>query len=318
MKKLLFISSITLTVALNAQVLQTENFDALNTATIVGQGTPSYANLGGAGTDYMVVAGGNTGKGLSISGPATAGASRYLWKGGLDTQWAARAAGNNIIQVEYDYYTGAVSTSTNGGGVELYDSTFGVYLGGLSVENDTKVIYGITTTATVPGLTNLGAGTANVILPANTWVRVGFAYNTTNGTVTFKGPGFNKTVTGTDIAVPFELDYAVQDLGTNAAASTHLFDNLVVTAVATESLLATNDVSLQTEGFEVYPNPATDFLIVKSKTKILAAYIYDMSGIRMDAKIIDGKVNVKNLQKGTYVLGLKTEKGLVSKKFIKK
>lgn len=291
----------------------------------MGQDFPSYAKLNGADADYMVTSTGNGGNGLAITGPATVGnnTSRYLWKDGLDAEWAARTAGNNIIQIEYDYFTGPATTSNNGGGVELYDVTYNKYLGGLTMHQATKNIYGFsmdqTATPAAPQLVNLGTGTANVALPANTWVRLGFAYNATNGNVTYKGPGFYKTVANV-VDAPHEIDFAVQNLaGTNTANSINSFDNLVVKAVATESIfLATSDVSLEADGIDVYPNPATDFLNVTAKTKILSVYIYDMSGVRVNAKIVDGKVDVKNLQTGTYLLGLKTEKGLVTKKFVKK
>lgn len=304
----------------NSQVLQQENFDALNTATIVGQG--GYQKLNGANTDYMVVAA-TPGKNFKIIGAATAGTgtARYLWKDGLDAAWATRTAGNNIIQIEYDFYTGPTSTSNNGGGVELYDSTYNSYLGGLSMQQSNKTIYGIYTTAATVTLTELGAGTpaTSVVLPANTWVRVGFAYNATNGSVTFKGPGFYKTITGTDIKVPFELDYAVQNLlATNTASSDNLFDNLVTRAVATESLLlGTSEAASDDNSISIYPNPVADFINVKGNAKILDVYIYEMSGIRMDAEIIDQKVNVKNLKSGTYFIGFKTDKGFVTKKFSK-
>lgn len=305
----------------NSQVLQQENFDALNTATIVGQG--GYQKLNGANTDYMVVTG-TTGKNFKIIGAATAGTgtARYVWKDGLDAAWAARTAGNNIIQIEYDFFTGPASTSNNGGGIELYDSTYNYYLGGLSMQQSNKTIYGIYTTGATVTLTELGAGTpaTSVVLPANTWVRVGFAYNTTNGTVVFKGPGFYKTITGTDVKVPFELDYAVQNLlSTNTASSDNLFDNMVTKAVATESLLGTSETASSIENsISIFPNPVSDFINVKGNVKILDVYIYEMSGIRMDAEIVDHKVNVKNLKTGTYLIGFKTDKGFVTKKFIKK
>ncbi|SMP03357.1 T9SS type A sorting domain-containing protein [Chryseobacterium profundimaris] len=307
----------------NSQVLQQENFDALNIATIVGQG--GYQKLNGANSDYMVATA-TSGKNLKIIGAATAGtgSARFLWKDGLDAAWASRTAGNNIIQIEYDFFTGPASVSNNAGGIELYDSTYNYYLGGLTMQQSDKTIFGIYTTGATVTLTDLGAGTptpAPVVLPANTWVRVGFAYNTINGTVTFKGPGFYKTISGTDIKVPYEFDYAVQTVvTTNTASSDNLFDNVVAKAVATESLLlATNETSLSPEqDISIYPNPATDFISVKGKAKILSVYIYDMSGIRMDAEMVNNKVSVQNLKVGTYLIGFKTDKGLITKKFSKR
>jgi len=321
-KNLLTLACLGFLTLFNSQVLQQENFDALNTATIVGQG--GYQKLNGTNSDYMVATG-TSGKNLKITGAATAGTgtARFLWKDGLDAAWASRTAGNNIIQIEYDFYTGPASTSNNAGGIELYDSTYNYYLGGLTMQQSNKTIYGIYTTGATITVTDLGAGTtpAPVVLPANTWVRVGFAYNTANGTVTYKGPGFNKTVTSTDIKVPFEFDYAVQTIvATNTASSDNLFDNVVAKAVATESLLlSTNESSLTADqDISIYPNPAIDFINVKGKAKITNVYIYDMSGIRMDAEMRNNKVNVQNLKTGTYMIGFKTDKGLITKKFSKR
>ncbi|MBW8360869.1 MAG: T9SS type A sorting domain-containing protein [Kaistella sp.] len=323
MKKLLLSGVLTFAFAFsNGQILQQENFEALNLGTAIGQGAPAYALFGGAAADYTIITSG-TSKVLQISVPATVDAYRYMWKDGLDVAWSARTSGNNIFQVEYDYFTGPASTSDNGGGVEVIDVPAGKVFAGLSVHHATKTVLGMyTTTAGVNSSTNLGAGAtpAAVVLPPNTWVRMGFAYNSANGTITYKGPGFSKVITGTLLTSPAEIDYAGYDLtGTNAASSVHLIDNMVSRAVATETLLlGTSDVSLASKDISIYPNPAKDFINVSSKVKILAAYIYDMSGIRMDANMEDGKVNVKNLQTGTYLLGLKTDKGLVTKQFIKK
>ncbi|CAD7804986.1 hypothetical protein CHRY9390_01302 [Chryseobacterium aquaeductus] len=311
---------------LNSQILQQENFDALNAGSIVaqlGMGVEPYQIDNGANGDYVVEASGS-GKNLKILCDATNDTSRRLWKDGLDNAWATRTAGNNIIQIEYDYFTGPVSTSNNAGGIELYNDTSEFLLGGLSMQHSNKTLSGIytTTTGTI-GFTDLGTGipAASVVLPANSWVRLGFAYNTLNGTVTYKGPGFYKTITGTAVKVPFQFNYVAQDiLGTNNASSEHLFDNVIVKAVAAETLLLSTNESTPSADYDIsiYPSPATDFINVKSKYKITNIYIYDMSGIRMDAEMNNNKVNVQNLKPGIYLIGLKTDKGLITRKFSKR
>lgn len=310
----------------NCQILYQENFDTLNTGSIVGQvgiGTNPYQNDNGLDSDYLVEIS-PSGKNLKILCDANADTYRYLWKDGLDNAWATRTAGNNIIQIEYDYFTGPVSTSNNVGGIELYDDTFEFRLAGLSMQHNNKTISGLYTTPVGDiQFSNLGSGVpaTPVVLPANSWVRLGFAYNTLNGTVTYKGPGFYKTITATAVQVPFQFNYVVQDIsGTNTASSEHLFDNVTVKAVATETLLlATNESTASSDhDISIYPSPATDFINVKSKSKITDIYIYDMSGIRMNAKINDNKVNIQNLQTGTYLIGFKTDKGLITRKFSKR
>ncbi|OCK50249.1 hypothetical protein BA768_06375 [Chryseobacterium sp. CBo1] len=321
MRRILLSLTLTSSLFATAQVLQQENFDALNIASAIGQSSPVYASLGGANSDYAIVTSG-TGKALQISAPATAEGYRYMWKNGLPAAWTARTSGNNVFQVEFDYFTGPTSTSDNCGGVEVIDAAEEVF-GGILVHHATKTVIGVyTTPAGAVSYTDVGTGTtpAAVTLPVNTWVRIGYAYNTANGTITFKGPGFSKVITGTLVTSPSEIDYAAHDvLETNAAASTHLIDNMLSRAVATESLfLATNDVVLKQHEVSIFPSPATDFITVESKAKILNAYIYDMSGVRSDANFSNGKVDVRKLPTGTYMLGLKTENGLLTKKFTKK
>ncbi len=301
----------------NAQVLQEDNFEALNVGTAVGQN--AYQKYNGTNNDYMIEAG-HGGKVLKIVGSATTGqgASRFFWKDGLDAAWAGRTAGNNIIQVEYDYFTGPTTTNTQGGGLEIYDVDFN-YLGGIVMEQSSKIVIGLYSVAKTTTVESLGVGNANITLPANTWVRLGFAYNVAQGTITFKGPGFNKTITGVDKADPFEMDYAIENLSSsNNASANNFFDNVVVQAVPAQNLLGANDVVINGEDLSIFPNPAQDFVKINTRSKILSIYIYDMAGIRSNATMVDGKVNVKNLQPGVYLLGIKTDKGLVTKKFIKK
>ncbi|MBS1550062.1 MAG: T9SS type A sorting domain-containing protein [Bacteroidetes bacterium] len=320
MKKILFLSATICTAAFtHAQVLQSDNFNSYNVATIIGQGSPAYQKLNGANTDYMVVNSGNASKGFAITGAATAGTStsRYAWKDGLDTAWAGRTVGNNIIQIEFDFFTGPTSTSNNGGGMEMIDE-FENYLGGFTMNQSTKTLYGIYTPNgdTDPTLVNLG--TTPIVLPANTWVRLGWAYNSVTGVITLKGPGFNGTVTG-NVGDPLELDYAVQNLeSTNTANSVSTFDNVMVKAVAVENLLNTSEIQNKEIGFSIYPNPTTDFINIKMKSKYSDVYIYDAAGFRIDAVMVNGKIDVRKLVPGMYMLGVKTESGLVTHKFIKK
>lgn len=323
MKKLLF-SLVLLGTISNAQVLQQENFETLTignvsvdaTGATPGQG--GWSTTGSAVTDFQIINSG-TDKDLRITGaPLNATTSRYMWKNGLDAAWSTRTTGNNIIQVEYDFFTGPATTSLNTVGMELYNTDYSRYLGGLRMDAATKEISGIFTTATgTTSLVTLGA--TPVILPANQWVRVGWAYNSTTGLITFKGPGFDGTITGA-IASVYELDFVMENSATtgNTSSFNAQYDNLIVRAVSTVNILGTNESIIESKDISIYPNPAVDFINISSKVKILAAYIYDMSGIRMDANMVDGKVNVKNLQTGTYLLGLKTDKGLVTKQFIKK
>lgn len=68
----------------------------------------------------------------------------------------------------------------------------------------------------------------------------------------------------------------------------------------------------------LYPNPTSDILNIQSQEKITKAEIYDFTGkLLLQTTVIDKKINVNTLSKGTYFIKLHTEKGIVNSKFIK-
>lgn len=91
-------------------------------------------------------------------------------------------------------------------------------------------------------------------------------------------------------------------------------DDVTVTA---QTILAVSDVNKK--AVSIYPNPATEVLNLNVDSKINSADIYDLAGkLVKSASVADNKVNVKDLQNGTYVLKVNTEAGSTSHKFIKK
>lgn len=73
------------------------------------------------------------------------------------------------------------------------------------------------------------------------------------------------------------------------------------------------------ENIEVYPNPTTDFLNISTDLKVERLKIYDING-RIKVKVENmqfKKVNLQNLDEGTYLLYLETDKRIFVKKVIK-
>lgn len=69
---------------------------------------------------------------------------------------------------------------------------------------------------------------------------------------------------------------------------------------------------------KIYPNPATDILMVQSSEKINEIEVYDISGKKIKVTANENKVNVKNIPSGSYIIKLTTGAGIISKKFIKR
>lgn len=92
-----------------------------------------------------------------------------------------------------------------------------------------------------------------------------------------------------------------------------MVDDFKVTATT----LGTSEVA-DSNSFSVAPNPATDFITVKTKGKVKKVFIYDMTGRIMNAKIEGNTIDVRSLQNGSYIIDIDTSQGKTSQKFIKR
>lgn len=94
-----------------------------------------------------------------------------------------------------------------------------------------------------------------------------------------------------------------------------IITNMVSTTV---TALATNDFIKN--NFTVYPNPATNYLVIKADANIDAQYeIIDINGklLLNDAVESMNPININSLQSGFYFLNIKTNQGKATYKFIK-
>lgn len=103
------------------------------------------------------------------------------------------------------------------------------------------------------------------------------------------------------------------------------WSNITLTLAGVGEVLAVNDVVKAPVSISVYPNPATEYVIVKntSSEKLKMVGVYDMSGKAVKTLLpvkTDGemKINVTDLNSGAYLLLITTEKGKYTEKFIKK
>lgn len=69
---------------------------------------------------------------------------------------------------------------------------------------------------------------------------------------------------------------------------------------------------------ELFPNPATDILSIKTSVKIEEAEIFDISGKKVNVTLNRNTVDVRSLPSGSYMIRIKTETGVITKQFIKK
>jgi hypothetical protein len=357
MKKLLLVILITIASQnIFAQVMISENFSTFtigdvgtdftgvtptdNIFTIANNGTAPTTATNAGNSSFQIVANDiNHGNVLQITGTNGDKGSRQLWYDGFEDQWSFRDAGNDILEVEYDLYTGnTTGASLNTMGLYIYDATRTKILGGFSFNTKTLVLSGVAyfTNASAPignYLFFLGTGAQNLVLQENVWVRLGVSFNKTTGQVRWKGPSINGQVIGAAVGTDPDRTSLVSTSGTtttapiqtNTAAATGLFDNFIIRASATDTLLGVEDIATiaNDTSFLVYPNPATTTIAISSKVNsaITAISITDMNGRIVKNQSYDNltdiDINVSDLSNGMYFVNIATESGNSIQKIMK-
>ncbi len=80
--------------------------------------------------------------------------------------------------------------------------------------------------------------------------------------------------------------------------------------------LAVKDITLNS--WSIYPNPVKDVINVQGLDNVKSLVIFDAVGKKVGQyNNVSNQINVSNLNKGVYVLQINTDKGKISKKFIK-
>lgn len=349
MKKLLLLIFFTLSFqTIKAQLFYNENCTALtvgNVGTDVTGVTPgqggwlTYVAATGLNTDFQVVnVGGVYGNAFQITGSANASNTRWLFKNNLQSLWASRTAGNNILEVEFDYFTGPATTSMNSFRVYLYsDEATSKAIAGMGCSKNAIVStvnyvnnvtgYAYYDNAGTLGYYGFGLATAapyQITFPVNTWIRIGFSYNKTDGKVVWKGPGINGYIQGAAPGLDVkELDILGVAGTSNAVSSTGIFDNFLVRASATDTLLQNDTFDIATTYFSVSPNPANDIVNITNSDNVFvnAISITDLNGRVVKQNSFSNtsnvQVNISDLSSGVYMMNITSDKGSVTKKIIK-
>lgn len=349
MKKLLLLSLVLSASFSNAQLLQSDTFNTLTVGNVgtdftgatpgqggwltsAGNGTAPTTTTNSGNANFQIVADGNgSTNGFVIQGPNGNGGGKYMWKDGLTDSWEARTTGNDIIQVEVDFYTGAATTSTAFTGVYLYNTTGYDLLNGFIYTNNTRLLRGIArlnNAGDVDAYT-VGLATGGMILAPDTWYRLGFGYNTVTGQPTWR----LNTSTGTisiastywaadDVLSPDEVDLAAEASTTNAASYSGKFDNFTVKASATDTLLGAEDIATRTNAFSVFPNPAKNTINVSSYDySINNVKITDINGRvvkNVAASSNEAQIDLSDLSQGVYMVKVTSNEGVSDiKKIVK-
>ena len=310
-----------------------------NIFTLATNGTaPTTATNAGNDNFQIVTNDALHGNVLQITGTNGDKGSRAMWYDGFVDAWEFRDPGNEIIEIEFELYTGnTAGTSVNTKGLFIYDATRTKVLAGYSFNTKTLVLSGVAyfTAATAPignYLFFLNTGGTNLVLPAETWVKLGVSYNKTTGVVRWRGPSHNGQVTGASAGTDPDRASIISTSGTtttgtivtNTAAAIGLFDNFEIRAAATDSLLGIAEtVTVDNNNYSVYPNPATSIITVSSKLSsgITAITLTDVNGRIVKTQnfdsISDVEMNISDVASGMYLMNINSKEGSSTVKFIK-
>ena len=332
-----------------AQIILTEDFSTFTignlgtdiTATTPGQnGWVTLATNGVAGStttnaaneNFQIVDNATTGNALQITGPDGNAGVRLAYQNEFADAFQNREAGNDVVEAEFEFYTGSATASSNTIRVVIYNEGRTQMLSGINFNGETKVISGLAYYNNAGTLGNfifgLGADADNpLILDEDIWVRVGVSYNYATGEFIWKGPGFWIGADGAAVGTEaVEIDVIVSSGNTttitNLAANDFLIDNILVRALPESALLGVEEISAVANEFSVYPNPSNDVVNINVKGSIMnSAEIVDLNGrvvksVKLNG-VSDATINVADLASGVYMLNVSTENGKLTRKVVK-
>ncbi|WP_392437371.1 T9SS type A sorting domain-containing protein [Cruoricaptor ignavus] len=147
---------------------------------------------------------------------------------------------------------------------------------------------------------------------ANKWLN--FKTMATDGKLNYYlGGNLVKTVEN----ILTKRDWTLVKLGHNNAGGTAFIDNA---KHGTFAQLGIFEKNFSAAKISVYPNPATDFISVKTEEVIKLYKIYSADGRKvLEGAKPTGRISVESLAKGSYIFTAKTAGGkMISSKFIKK
>lgn len=343
--KLLFIACLCLSIAAYSQILDSQNFDDLtigNFSEDLDGETPGqggffiFGNNGNAPTtsnnsapsNFQVVGTGNNGtQGAQITSPNGDRGSGFLFKS-MQSQWAAKDEANGIIETEFSFFTGSSTSLAPFLAVIFGDQGLAA---GFRYNPEDRQLSGLAR-LNVPNAVGtynflLGAGNTALILPENTWIKMGFSYDTVSGLVRWKTDSgvsiyFDDPAVVVPNQVPSEIDFYNLGVAGNTVAATYVIDDLTIRATAVDDLLSVDDLAMQSMNVSLFPNPVNDVLTLQTNSSVKKVTIFNTLGQNVftnnSSFVGENDMDVSNLDTGMYIINITTNDGrTITKKFVK-
>jgi len=123
------------------------------------------------------------------------------------------------------------------------------------------------------------------------------------------------SVTATNASIIYTIGEVNVQETTNA--NIQISEGFINTSIA--EALGLENLNLATIHLEIYPNPTSNILNIKSDLNFETYYLFDSNGKKLkENKLINKQISIQNLAKGSYFLGLKINGKIATKKIIKK
>ena len=349
MKKQLLISIVILfaVIKTQAQVLYNETFDTYTlgnlgtdpTGVVPGQG--GWLTTKATNANYSIIAEPNRGNVLSMftnTPIQDINKAFEVKKEGLKALINQKNAGNEVLKVEFDFYTGTqsmVSGTANSFNVIFYTDK--------PVVLNEKELFHFHINHSVGAINfmyNNGAAIRTILnnttyLNFNTWYTILVYLDYKNKAIYLEMPAlklirkgdFLLNAASTNIAQDFKIDAIRLYMDTHSIINNNKresrFDNFKITALkdVPAYVLSTNE--FLNEQFNVYPNPATNVVNISNSATIAVnkVVLYDVSGKLLKEETYNSaepiQVNVENLPSGTYLFNIETDQGTAIKKIVK-
>ncbi|UUV22283.1 T9SS type A sorting domain-containing protein [Paenimyroides aestuarii] len=352
MKKILLIITTLLGVYnLTAQVLYNETFDSYNWGNVGTDPTGVIPGQGGWLTEgefaqhnsvFTIVNEANRGKVLDLTTPYSMSKEHYfLIKPNLNVLIDNRTAGNDVIKIEIDYFTGnkipAVQALSN---IRLLLKDMSLYVPQEEfIIIQFSKVYGFFGARTDATSSNTQSFAHYPVFPFNTWVTLIMYLDYTNNKIYMHIPQFNKVSSSGLVTNPTSTnlmqDYKLQRLvfqvsvasnGNNNVYSNQRYDNIKITAmsVVPPEVIALSSTEQLAAKFNLYPNPANNVVNITNaeNMQVQQITVYDVAGKQLSTQNYNNEteiqLNVANLASGTYMLHLQTKQGTAVKKLVKK
>lgn len=116
---------------------------------------------------------------------------------------------------------------------------------------------------------------------------------------------------------PVKHNLSIIPAPANTVSQTAAFDNITIEAASTGTL-SSLEVESSNKEVVISPNTANDHLKIFTGSNVKNVEIFDLSGRKLNTIIKNNMVTTSHLASGNYMIIIETEKGKITKKFIKK